>query len=399
MLRGIFLFALVAVGLSGCGLFSSHKEPLPGMRISVLSLERRLQPDPALQKIAIMLPRPRENRNWRQAGGEPDHAMYHLSLPLRLTEAWRRKIGEGNSDSAWILTAPVVADGRVYVMDGRANIAAFDAQNGGRLWRVKLKPKGQRGQSFGGGLAYSKGRLFATTGYAQILALDPKSGKILWRKDVNAPIRSAPTVAEGRVFLVTVENQLEVLSAADGRLLWSHFGIPKTVDLLGGSSPAVSGEVVVVGDSSGELYALAVENGRLLWTHNLSGSGGADAVSSLADIRGRPVIDRDRVFATGHGGRTMAIDLRTGSRVWSQDMGGIYEPWVAGDYIYLLDNDNDLVCLTRNEGKIRWLRQLPSFENEKKKEDPIEWAGPVLGSNRLVVLSSRGDALSLSPYT
>jgi len=27
------------------------------------------------------------------------------------------------------------------------------------------------------------------------------------------------------------------------------------------------------------------------------------------------------------------------------------------------------------------------------------WAGPVLGGNRLIVLSSRGEAVSLSPYT
>jgi len=27
------------------------------------------------------------------------------------------------------------------------------------------------------------------------------------------------------------------------------------------------------------------------------------------------------------------------------------------------------------------------------------WAGPVLGSDRLIVLSSAGDAVSISPYT
>src|SRR5439155_145456 len=52
-----------------------------------------------------------------------------------------------------------------------------------------------------------------------------------------------------------------------------------------------------------------------------------------------------------------------------------------------------------NEGKIRWVRQLPSYQNEKKKKDPITWAGPVLGSDRLIVLSSTGDAFAISPYT
>ncbi len=397
--RTLLLLVIVASGLSGCGMFASHKKPLPGVRISVLSLDRRLKPDPALQKIPIMLPRPQENKSWPQAGGYPDHAMYHLALPLRVSEVWRHTVGEGNSDNAWVLTAPVVADGRVYAMDGRERVDAFDAASGRRIWRVSLKPKGQRGDSFGGGLAYWQGHLFATTGYAQILALDAKSGKVLWHKDVGAPVRCAPTVADGRVFVLTVENRLEVLAAKNGRRLWSHEGIPKTVGLLGDASPAVAGEVVVVGDSSGELYALAVENGRALWSHNLAGVDSLDAVASLADIRGRPVIDGDRVFAVGHAGRTIGIDLRTGTRIWGEDIGGAYEPWVAGDYIYVLSNGNALICLARNDGKIRWVRRLPSYENAKAKDDPIEWAGPVLAGNRLILVSSKGDALAVSPYT
>ena len=61
--------------------------------------------------------------------------------------------------------------------------------------------------------------------------------------------------------------------------------------------------------------------------------------------------------------------------------------------------DNELICLTRNEGKVRWMRVLPSYQNEKKRKDPISWAGPVLGGDRLIVLASDGGALSLSPYT
>jgi outer membrane protein assembly factor BamB len=231
------------------------------------------------------------------------------------------------------------------------------------------------------------------------LALDPGDGKVIWKTAVGAPVRSAPTVSDGRVFVVTVDNELTVLATDDGRRLWNHNAIPETASLLGNASPAVEGEVVVAAYSSGELYALTVENGRPLWSDNFSNTRSVDAVSSLADIRGRPVLDRGRVFAASHSGRMAAIDLRTGDRAWEQEFGGMHSPWVAGDYIYVLSNGNELACLTRNEGKIRWVRQLPSYQNEKKKKDPISWAGPVLGSDRLIVLSSAGDAISVSPYT
>jgi outer membrane protein assembly factor BamB len=94
-----------------------------------------------------------------------------------------------------------------------------------------------------------------------------------------------------------------------------------------------------------------------------------------------------------------AIDLRSGERAWEQELGSTHSLWVAGDYVYILSNDNELLCLTRNDGKVRWVRLLPSYENEKKKKDPMTWAGPVLGGDRLIVLSSDGGAISISPYT
>jgi outer membrane protein assembly factor BamB len=95
----------------------------------------------------------------------------------------------------------------------------------------------------------------------------------------------------------------------------------------------------------------------------------------------------------------VAIDLRTGDRVWEQELGGTHSLWVAGDYVYVLSTDNELICLTRNDGKVRWVRLLPSYQNEKKRKDPMTWAGPVLGGDRLIVLSSDGGAISISPYT
>jgi len=95
----------------------------------------------------------------------------------------------------------------------------------------------------------------------------------------------------------------------------------------------------------------------------------------------------------------VAIDLRTGDRVWEQDIGGVHMPWVAGDYIYVLSDDGDLICLTREDGRVRWVRALPRYGDEEDKSDPESWSGPVLASDRLIVVSSSGEAFSVSPYT
>lgn len=399
---------VIALALVGCDTIGdavlsifedSAKEPLKGERVSVLGLENRLEPDPALATTAVRLPRPVLNAEWPEAGGFPSHAMQHLMLDGALRKIWSSDIGSGASRYGRVLSQPVVAGGRVFGMDAQDVVIALDATTGRTLWENDVKSAAAREHASGGGVAVAGERLFVTTGYGQILALEVATGKEIWRQQSAAPMRGAPTVADGHVYVVTVENQLETLSADDGHRLWTHNGLPETAGLLGASSPAVEGDIVIVPYTSGEIFALRAENGRPLWTDNLATARPLGALSTLADIRGRPVIDRGRVYAVSHSGRMVAIDLRTGDRVWEQEIGSTHGPWIAGDYIYVLSNDIDLICLTRVDGHIRWIRELPRYGNEKKKKDPVRWAGPVLAGDRLIVIASTGEAFSVSPYT
>jgi outer membrane protein assembly factor BamB len=137
----------------------------------------------------------------------------------------------------------------------------------------------------------------------------------------------------------------------------------------------------------------------VVWGDQLVRQARFTPLASLSDIRGRPVIDRGRVFAISYSGRLAAIDLRTGERVWERDVAGAEAPWVAGDFIFLVTIQAEVVCLSRADGRIRWVTQLQQYENEKRKEDPVLWSGPVLVSDRLVLASSHGEAVSISPYS
>lgn len=399
MNRRDFAALLLASAAAGCGMFSEKKTPLPGERISVLGIGGGLDPDPNLASVPVALPPPEMNPAWPVPGGVPTHAAGHPALPDRLARAWTTGIGEGVSRYTRILSQPVVAGGRVFAMDGATQVSALDTASGSRIWAVDLKPEDQQGVAFGGGPCLWNDRLFVTTGFGEVVALDPADGKVIWRQSVAAPLHAPPMVADGRIFAVSVENALDVLAADDGRRLWTHNGIPETAGLLGGASPAVSEEIVVVGYSSGEIFGLRPENGRVIWSDNLAATQAVNAVAGLADVRGRPVIDRGRAYAISHSGRMAAIDLRTGERAWEQPIGSSHGPWVCGDYLFVLADDNQAVCLRRDDGKIRWLRPLPRFRDEEDKSDPIWWAGPVLGGNRLIVLSSTGEMMSLSPQT
>ncbi|MEQ1755115.1 MAG: PQQ-binding-like beta-propeller repeat protein [Micropepsaceae bacterium] len=399
------LVLVSALSLGACETFDQFITPgtkvdVRGERISVLPKAAAIEADPKLAGQPVVLPKPSVNAEWPQPGGFADNAMHHLSASGKLDEQWNSGIGSGSTSSTRLTASPIIADGKVFVLDSEVQVSAYNSKNGDRLWRVDLTPDDEDSEEgFGGGLAFDAGKLFVSTGFGFVSALDASSGKELWRRTATVPFRAAPVVNGGRVFVATQENQLLSLAEDDGRVLWDHRGIAESAGILGSNSVAVSGDMVVVPYTSGELFALNVRNGKAAWSDTLARTGGLTPLSALADISGRPVIDRGMVFANSHAGRLVAVDIRTGERVWTIDVGGTQRPWVAGDYLYVITDDAQVLCVRRADGRIRWIHQLDAYRNVEARKGAVAWSGPVLVSDRLLILSSEGYAISMSPYT
>ena len=115
---------------------------------------------------------------------------------------------------------------------------------------------------------------------------------------------------------------------------------------------------MVVPYSSGELVALRANTGEVLWTDNLSRGGPTTALGEITDINGHPVVDRGTVYAVGHSGRMVANNLVDGARLWTQDISSSGSPWIAGDFLYLVTSGSELIALSREDGRIRWVTGL-----------------------------------------
>lgn len=402
-LRVLALVTAAAV-LAGCETVDDYlgrgeKITIKGERIAVLNTDQAAKPDAEVADVAIKLPAASANAEWSQPGGVASNALQHLSAKGDLNEAWSASVGQGSSSSVRLMASPVVGGGKIFTLDAEATVRAFDADTGNEVWAKDLTPEDRDSdKGFGGGVSFDKGRLFVSTGFGFVVAMDANSGEQIWKRDGSTPFRMAPVVVDGKVYVATQENQMLALNQADGKVVWDHRGISETAAILRSNSAAVDGELVVAPYSSGELFGLRADNGRVLWSDTLSRGGQLTPLASVSDIAAKPVIDRGLIFAISHKGRFVAINARTGERAWTIDVGGTQRPWVAGEFVYVVTDEAKVLCVTRTTGKIRWTRQLKAFENESSKRGPITWTGPVLASERLIVASSEGEALSLSPY-
>ena len=398
----IALLMAAALAAGGCSMFkkSAPKTPVLGERISVLSAEGDVVVDPALAAAPVTLPPAAVNADWAQSGGNPAKSMGHLALGNALGVAWSVQAGRGSSLTARLASEPVVANGRVYTIDTLGAVRSFDVATGRQNWASQTpNDKGNEGALYGGGIAYADGRIYTTNGLGYVAAMDAGSGGIVWQKRPGGPLRGAPTIADGTVYVMSQDNQIYSLKAADGATNWSQAAALEIAGVFGTASPAVGQGTVIAGFSSGELNAYRYENGRQVWQDALQRTSIRTSVSSLSDIDADPVIDGGQVFALGQGGRMVSLELTTGQRQWEINIAGIATPWVAGDWLFVVTDDAKLLCVARGSGKIRWINQLPQYEKPKAKRGQIDYSGPVLAGDRLIVTGSNGVIVNIDPAT
>ena len=371
--------------LAGCGLFSDDAKPiLVGKRENVLSVGAGLTVD-AADTTPITLPEPVAVAQWPQPGRVPSHIAVNAAQS-GMRQRWVAEIGAG--EGVGVLSAqPMAAYGHVFSMDGTGVISAFSLHTGERIWRTATKPKKMRSSNLGGGLTVAEGSVFVVDGVAESLALDATTGHIRWRVDVGTPGRSAPTVVGDRMVFGTIDERLVALETGSGHQLWSYNATAAETVVFGQPAPAIEDGVALAGFGSGDIVALRMETGEAVWSDTLGAAGGRNSIMDFSSIHGMPVISGGTAYVVSLGRVLSAIDMRSGRRLWERTVSGKDNLVIAGDWLFVLSTEQQLACLDKASGHVRWVTILPRFRKPNSQKGAIVWTGPVLADGKLICVS------------
>lgn len=270
----------------------------------------------------------------------------------RLGLAWVLDLDVTNS-----ITAPVEADGVIYLAAGYSIVHAIRATDGHLMWRYDPKVPEASGQKLRAGwgirgLALWKDKVYVGTQDGRLLALNARTGKLVWSVQTLDPkngafISGAPRAFNGKIVIGNAGGDFSPLrgyvsayDAETGRQIWRFFVVPgKPGAKDGAASDEVMDRAAVTW--TGEWWKLG--GGGNVWNsmtfdpelHRLYlGTGNAGPSNwKIRDPKGG-----DNLFTAS----VVAVDADTGRYVWHYQT----TPGDAWDY----DSATDMTLATLNIG-------------------------------------------------
>lgn len=413
MKKRLLTFIALSI-LAGCS--ASEEEGPIGPRISVLPEHSDIAVSLRGQKPYI--PAPIMNSDWGQAGGLAFRDVGNLVGPDNLDVLWKSDIGNVTDGASESIAQPVIFAGQIYVMTADLEVVALDSRDGKELWRQKLTYDSENGtesswlfglwkdeaeyedaNSRGGGLVAEGGFVFVTTGTGKIYGLSAEDGKVIWSVDNRVPFGNAPTLFNGKLYVVDRDNRLQVFDALSGRSLWDYRALPEVASYPYVAAPSVIGDVIIAPFTSGEIVALDDKTAKAAWGRNIIGSSLDASAGKFNTIAAHPVISQQKVFVSVPSGLLVALGGANGKIIWQHEIALDKTPLSVGNALFAVDIKDRLIALRKDDGRIFYVSQLPEYLDEENKEDPIAWGAPVMVNNKIIIFSDSEMALQIDPLT
>lgn len=321
-------------GATGSGILWKAEVPLPGMSSPVV----------AGNKVYV-------------TGATGDKREVYCYDLLTGTRLWQEEVKDVSpqpkpapeifQDTGYAAPTSVTDGLRVYSLFANGDVVAFD-HCARKLWTVDLGlPVNRYGHS--SSLAWYQGKVLIQYDQdiekgnkSRLIALDAATGKTVWSTP-RAVSDSWPSpvvveTARGPQVITVVNDSINAYDPGSGRELWSVKCTGSDV----APSPIYAGGLVLASITGDRIYAIRPDGAgdvsatHVAWT---SEAGVTDVPS--------PVSDGELAFFVHSGGLITCLELKTGKKVWEQNLEGEFygSPTLAGNKLYLVARNGTVFIL------------------------------------------------------
>lgn len=282
---------------------------------------------------------------------EPPAELTDFTASTGVQKAWSRDIGDGE-ERLGLRQHPVLSDGRLYAANLDGEVFALDAESGKTIWSVDT------GLRLSGGPGAGDGTVVVGSLDGELVALNPDNGDERWRAKLSSESIASPAIGGGIVVARANDGRVFGYSVTDGERRWIYDrGLP-SLTLRGNGTPVVYQGGVFLGYDNGQVVALRIEDGVQQWEQSVAVGEGRAEIDRMVDIDGELVVDAGEAFAAAYNGQVLAITLEGGRPSWNREVSSYSGLALAGERLLLSDKDGTVWALDRRTGSALWKQDV-----------------------------------------
>lgn len=288
-------------------------------------------------------------------------------------------------------STPTVDGDRVYCLDSRQGLFAFESATGKLVWEKSLV-KEHAAKVISWQMAASPvldGDLIFVLGGGEgqsLLAFKKSDGSVAWKGETEKPTHATPTVGTihgQRQVVFFAQSGLVACDTATGKVLWRH---PHKYSVSTAASPIISGDIVYcsagygVGASAARI-ARQGESWSATELYRITGNG-------IANHWSTPVVKDGYLygmfsFKEYGSGALKCVELATGKQMWSEPGFGAGNVILVGNHVLALGDAGQLVLVQAQSSGYKEIGRAKVIDGKC-------WSTPTLSGGRVFVRSTTG---------
>ena len=288
-----------------------------------------------------------------------------------------------------------IEDGNIIYSDSKGNIFVYSSKLNNKIFSFNFYKKKYKKSNIRVYLAVKDNIIYAADNLGFTYALDYKLKKLVWAKELGIPFRSNIMVHNNQMFVANQDNNIYSFNAINGTVNWNFATDTTRLKASFENNIIVDSKNnnVLFLNASGILYSINYTRKVINWIINLQRS----SVSIENEIYdGKPIsLNNDKIVVSGLN-NLYSFNSFTGQQMWKQPVVSAAKVLQTENNIFLITNENLLICLDSVNGDIVWSQNI--FRNLNPKKYNIRKTGKFrsifLVNYKVFLFSDNGYLLS-----
>ena len=242
------------------------------------------------------------------------------------------------------------ANGQIVTASRGGDLIGFN-QAGERLWSVNV------GDQITGGVALDalSQTAVVSTRNGQVMAFDTMTGAKRWQQQLSGSVLSPALISNNRVVLSANDGFLHGLSLQTGESVWQFATQVPAISVRGSAAPTLlDNETALLATADGRLHAVTVDNGLPKWSRRVGIGSGSSEVERMSDVDGKPIVDKNQLFAISYSGQLLGIDLASRQVMFVNEIASLKSLAINPQQVIATSLDGKVVAYDRNSGETLW---------------------------------------------